>query len=131
MVRFIVLVAIVATSCATPSADPSLRWQHLPLADDQTEIRGPTVLTRVEPAAPAKPISTNVPLVTRIEAAVDEEGRILDAWYVSGDRRIAPSLINAVLQWKVLPATRKGKRIAVRMSVTSTFTPIKSPMRPR
>ena len=131
MKRVIVLAAIVATSCVTPSADPSLRWQHLPLADDQKEIRGPTVLTRVEPAPPTKPIATNVPLVTRIEAAVDENGRIMEAWYVPGDRRIAPMLINAVLQWKVLPATRKGKPIAVRMSVTSTFTPIKSPLRPR
>lgn len=80
------------------------------------------VLSRVTPDAPASLIGSGRRVSATVEAVIEADGRVRDAWYACGDREWAEAVAIAVRKWMFQPARQNGVAIPVRFRLTSTLT---------
>jgi TonB family protein len=85
-------------------------------------IRPPKAVKIVDPSYPEEARKTKLNGSVVVAVAVNEKGSIDDVKVVrSSDRRFEQNAIDAVRQWKFLPATRDGQPVAVQMNSEMTF----------
>ena len=119
------LVAVFAFACtAVPATQPQIenagpppQYASLPSYEKGSNMTAPKVIKRVEPQFPHSLMQGGSSVVT-IETIIDEAGKVLDGWYVSGDRKMLEAALVAVRQWKFQPALMDGKPVPVRFQLT-------------
>ncbi len=85
-------------------------------------IRPPKKILDVKPVYPDEAQQTGIQGVQIVEAIIDEEGTVSDAWVLHGQDALIPSALGAVLRWKFEPALLNGDPVPLRMTVTVNFT---------
>ena len=88
------------------------------------DVTPPRVIQKVHPQFPKKRLSFRqfTPIV--LEAVITETGEVADPTIVmSGHPDLDPIVLAAVRQWKYEPARRKGKPVAVFLTVSVTLDP--------
>lgn len=119
------LVFVAACASAPPMVIPPdvpAEYLLLPRADDASGIQPPKILRRVEPVAPREFIGSGRRVVASVGAAISESGTVEAVWRESGDPVWARSIAAALRQWRFAPATKDGHPVAIRFSLTATFT---------
>ncbi len=89
------------------------------------DVKEPVELKRVQPDYPEEARKNRIQGVVIVEAIIDETGRVKKA-EVSGtkgdpDESLVMAALKAVVQWTYKPATKNGKPVKVRMTVTVAF----------
>ena len=89
------------------------------------DVKEPVQLTRVPPTYPEEARKNRIQGVVKVEAIIDETGHVKKAEVnVSDgdpDESLATAALEAVKQWTYKPATRNGKPVKVRMTITVNF----------
>ena len=86
------------------------------------DVREPVLLTRVAPAYPEEARKNRVQGRVILDAIVDEKGTVAKVEALeSPDPSLTEAAAEAVRKWTYKPATRKGKPVKVRMTVTVAF----------
>lgn len=119
-----ILIALMLFGCTTTDTpNPSVPFDFgaIPKYERGGPITAPKVISRVEPQT-SREFRTKYKFASaKIEAVVNEEGRVIAAHYLSGDREWAQLLAQAVARWRFEPATLEGKPVTVRFEISSTF----------
>ena len=119
-------LVLLLPGCATapgvvaPAAVPA-QYANVPLFEPGGKITAPKLTQRVAPIAPPDFRAERQMASAVAEIVIDQQGNVVDAWYVDGDRRWADIFITAMRQWKFEPATLNGQPIMVRSRMTSSF----------
>lgn len=117
-------VALLAFGCATadsPQPGVPVNLEGIPKYEQGGPITAPRAVSRVEPETSQAFRDKNRFAEAKVEAVINEEGRVVAVLYVSGDREWAQLVAQSVARWKFEPATLEGKPVSVRFAVTSTF----------
>ena len=119
-----ILILVTAVGCSTASGKnpvAPINFDEIPKYEQGGPISAPKVISRVEPET-SQAFRTKYSFAeAKIEAVIDESGKVVAARFVSGDREWAELLAKAVGRWRFEPATREGTPVAVRFAVSSTF----------
>ena len=127
MMKNTVAIFLLLTSCAsgTQSAADDLaaqqKYAQVAVYEPGSAITPPRLLKRVDPVAPEGFRESRTSAAATVEAVIDASGKVVDAWYVDGDRDWARILAYTVRRWKFAPATLGGEPIPVKLKITSTF----------
>jgi TonB family protein len=89
------------------------------------DVKAPVELTRVQPTYPEDARKNRIQGVVKVEAVIDETGHVKRAEASWSDGDLDESLITAALEtvkkWTYEPATKNGKPVKVRMTITVSF----------
>lgn len=89
------------------------------------DVKEPVELNRVQPVYPEEARKNRIQGVVIVEAILDETGRVKKAEVNMTDGAPDESLVTAALeavkQWTYKPATKNGKPVKVRMTITVAF----------
>jgi periplasmic protein TonB len=97
-----------------PEAPPA----PLPVGGDVRQAR---LLSSSPPLYPTLAKAQHVEGAVRVDALVDENGRVSSAKVVGGPTLLHQAAIDAVRQWKYQPATLDGKPVPMHLTVTLQF----------
>ena len=86
------------------------------------DVSEPVVLSRVPPDYPEEARKNKVQGIVKLSAVVDEKGIVAKVEPIeSPDPALTQAAADAVKKWTYRPATRKGKPVKVRMTITVNF----------
>jgi len=92
---------------------------------EETAFTVPEIQTHVEPIYPALARTARMNGLVVLTAAIDEEGRVGDAEVVDCTRKgvgFEEAAVDAVSQWRYIPATVGGEPVSVYFAVVVSFT---------
>jgi hypothetical protein len=118
------LLMAAFTACASVTAETCDRaaLAAYPRYIPGGNISPPKVIRRLEPIASDTLRRQDRRVIATVEAVVNERGIPTQVCFISGDMEWGAALANAVRNWTFEPAMSDGKPIAVRFSVTSSFS---------
>src|SRR5262249_14668647 len=90
----------------------------LPVGGDVKQAR---LLSSTPPLYPVLAKTQHIEGAVRIDALVDENGKVSSAKVVSGPTLLHQAAMEAVRQWKYAPATLDGKPVPMHLTVTLQF----------
>src|SRR5262249_40205410 len=85
------------------------------------EVKPVQLLSSVQPVYPQMARSQRISGDVRIDASIDESGRVTGMKVVSGPVLLHQAAMDALHQWKYRPATLDGKPVAMHLVVTIQF----------
>jgi periplasmic protein TonB len=85
------------------------------------DVKQARLLSSSPPQYPTIAKAQHVEGAVRIDALVDENGRVSSAKVVGGPTMLHQAAIEAVRQWKYQPATLDGKPVPMHLTVTLQF----------
>lgn len=116
--RTIFFALILAAGCATApkpvDVSPPAQYASIPRFVKGGPITAPVPQSRVEPQSQFRGSGT-----ATIEMVVDENGNMVDAWYVAGNHDLANAMINSIRNVHFVPGKLDGKPVAVRVQMTT------------
>jgi protein TonB len=101
-------------SMKQPAAPPA----PLPVGGDVRQAR---LISSIPPLYPALAKTQHIEGAVRVDALVDENGRVSSMKVVSGPTLLQQAAMDAVRQWKYQPATLDGKAVPMHLTVTLQF----------
>lgn len=121
----LLLTSLLGSGCAANDAvfERAVPEQYasIPRYSDEAGFTAPEVIRRVDPMVADHVRAAGGERLSVVEAVIDEEGNVVDAYYISGDPEWGRSVVQAVRQWKFKPGTIDGKPTPVRFRITSRF----------
>lgn len=104
----------LAAAAAAPADDPVYKVGG--------EVQEPVVTSKVQPAYPEEARKNGVQGEVVLEAVVDQKGAVASVVVTkSPDDALAKAAAEAVRKWTYKPATKGGKAVKVRLTVTVAF----------
>jgi protein TonB len=97
-----------------PAAPPA----PIPVGGDVRQAR---LISSIPPLYPALAKTQHIEGAVRVDALVDENGRVSSMKVVSGPTLLQQAAMDAVRQWKYQPATLDGKAVPMHLTVTLQF----------
>lgn len=85
-------------------------------------IRAPAKVVNVAPIYPQEALDARVQGVVIIEAKIDTDGSVAEAWVLRSIPMLDQAALDAVRQWRYSPTLMNGAPIPVVMTVTVNFT---------
>ena len=86
------------------------------------DVKEPVEVSRVDPTYPEEARKNRVQGRVLVEAVIDQKGNVTKAEAVeSPDPMLTEAALEAVRKWTYKPATKKGKSVKVRLTVTVSF----------
>ena len=86
------------------------------------DVKEPVGVTRVPPTYPEEARKNRIQGRVVLEAVIDEKGNVTKVGAIeSPDPLLTDAALEAVKQWTYRPATKRGKAVKVRMTVTVAF----------
>lgn len=85
------------------------------------EVKNVQLLSSVQPAYPQMARSQRISGDVKIDALIDESGRVTGMKVVSGPVLLHQAAMDALHQWKYRPATLDGKPVSMHLVVTIQF----------
>jgi len=92
-----------------------------PAAPVGGEVKSARIISSVPPAYPALAKSQHISGDVRIDALIDETGRVTTMKVVAGPTLLQQAAMDALRQWKYQPATLGGKAVPMHLAVTLQF----------
>jgi TonB family protein len=86
------------------------------------DIRAPQKIVNVPPVYPPEAIDAKVQGVVVIEATIDAEGNVAEAWVLRSIPLLDEAALQAVKQWRYSPTLVNGVAVPLVMTVTVNFT---------
>jgi protein TonB len=90
----------------------------LPVGGD---VKSARILNSVSPVYPTLAKNQHVEGDVRVDALIDQSGRVSAMKVVSGPVLLHQAAMDALRQWKYQPATLDGKPVAMHLTVTIQF----------
>jgi protein TonB len=100
------------------SKQPVAPAEPLPVGGD---VRPATLLSQVKAVYPQLAKAQHVSGDVKVDALIDETGRVTAMKIVSGPALLHQAAMEAVRQWKYRPATLDGKPVPMHLTVTVQF----------
>jgi protein TonB len=85
------------------------------------DVKQAKLLSSIQPIYPVLAKTQHIEGNVRIDALVDENGRVSSAKVVSGPTLLHQAALDALRQWKYQPATLDGKAVPMHLTVTLQF----------
>lgn len=128
---FTIFATLLVVSCATtPAPAPALSpdevsglFESLPriTREGTPSLEPPKALKRVDPQPDADFRARYHFAYAKIEAIIDEEGKVIATRYVEGHPEWARVLERVARHWQFSPAKVDGKPVKFRFELTSTY----------
>jgi protein TonB len=124
--------SMVSASAATPTSlsglvpnQPNLPAPPKPAAPVQTggQLVPARVLSRVDPEYPKLARQAGASGVVELEATITADGKVKNVRVVRGNSMLQKAALDAVSQWRYLPATLNGKPVESPVQVKLNFMP--------
>lgn len=119
--------ALISLACASTNshfeAAVPEQYANLPLASEEG-IQPPKILRRADPVVSEAMRAEGRDRMAVVEAVIAPDGRVIDAYYVRGDREWGSAVTAAVRQWQFEPVTRNGEPLTVRYQITSKYNSV-------
>ena len=100
------------------SRQPVAPAAPLPVGGD---VRQAKLLSQVSPSYPSLAKSQHISGDVTVDALIDANGRVTTMKIISGPTLLHQSAMDALRQWKYLPATLDGKPVPMHLTVTLQF----------
>jgi len=121
--------ALEAGNDALSSGEPSLSSGLIAGSANQPaaplpvsgEVKSARMISSVAPAYPALARTQHISGDVRIDALIDETGRVTTMKVVAGPTLLQQAAMDALRQWKYQPATLGGKAVPMHLTVTIQF----------
>jgi len=85
------------------------------------EVKSARMISSVPPAYPTLARTQHISGDVRIDALIDETGRVTTMKVVAGPTLLRQAAMDALRQWKYQPATLGGKAVPMHLTVTLQF----------
>jgi TonB family protein len=108
------------TDVADEPAKRSSTEQPRPV-DIASGIAQGLLIHRVTPVYPPEALADRIQGKVLLQAVIDTDGRIMDLKLISGPKRLVPSAIGAVQQWRYRPYLLDGKPVKVQTQVLVNY----------
>jgi len=103
---------------AAGGSKPLLPSAPLPVGGDVKQAK---LISSTPPLYPALAKTQHIEGNVRVDALVDENGRISSMKVISGPTLLHQAAMDAIRQWKYQPATLDGKTVPMHLTVTLQF----------
>ncbi len=79
------------------------------------------LIRKIEPVYPELARRARISGAVRLEAIIDEEGRVTDVKVLSGDRTLCEAAVDAVKQWRYTPTVQNGEPVPILAIINVVF----------
>ncbi len=104
------------------SSSPTLAPSVLPHAPTAGSFREARLVRRVTPKFPDLAKSANMSGDVELEVTVSERGDVSGVWVIRGPAVFVSSAMDAVKQWRYVPAQKNGKNVESKVRLNIRFT---------
>jgi protein TonB len=85
------------------------------------DVKAPHLVSKVDPVYPPIAKASRVQGEVRIDAVIDQQGKVVRAHAIDGPGLLLPAALDAVQKWKYEPTYLNGQPISIAMQLTVKF----------